>query len=186
MSDPRRDSELPVDPDLDDGPRPRTLRVRHPLRSGGRVMADRWDVLLVIGAGGAVGASARWGVSRLAPTVPGHVPWGTLVVNVSGCLALGVLMVFVVDVWTPRRYVRPFLGVGVLGGYTTFSTYVLEVRSLLVRGDDGTAALYLGGSLVAGLLAVWVAIVTTRAGVGRSRRRRAARGRTRQQAVDTP
>ncbi|HEX3002732.1 MAG TPA: fluoride efflux transporter CrcB [Angustibacter sp.] len=134
-----------------------------------------WPVLLSIGAGGAVGAAARWGVSQAVPTSPGQFPWATLGVNVSGCLALGVLMVFVVDVWPPRRYVRPFLGVGVLGGYTTFSTYVLEARSLVVDGAPGLAALYLLGSLLAGLLAVWVAVVATRAVVRLTRHRRAGR-----------
>ena len=131
-----------------------------------------WTVLLSIGAGGAVGAAARWGVSQAAPAAPGRFPWATFGVNVSGCLVLGVLMVFVVDVWPPRRYVRPFLGVGVLGGYTTFSTYMLEARSLVVGGEQGLAAVYLLGSLLAGLLAVWVAIVATRAAVRRRRHRR--------------
>ncbi|MGN6301748.1 MAG: fluoride efflux transporter CrcB [Angustibacter sp.] len=134
-----------------------------------------WPVLLSIGAGGAVGAAARWSVSQAAPTAPGQFPWATFAVNVSGCLALGVLMVFVVDVWPPRRYVRPFLGVGVLGGYTTFSTYMLETRSLVVGGEEALAMLYLLGSLVAGLVAVWVAIVITRAAVRRSRHGRTAR-----------
>lgn len=131
-----------------------------------------WPVLVSIGAGGAVGAAARWGVSQAAPTAPGQFPWATFGVNVSGCLALGILMVFVVDVWPPRRYVRPFLGVGVLGGYTTFSTYMLEARSLAVGGEERLAAVYLLVSLIAGLLAVWVAIVATRAAVRRSRHRR--------------
>jgi CrcB protein len=84
-------------------------------------------------------------------------------------------MVFVVDVWPPRRYVRPFVGVGVLGGYTTFSTYMLEARSLVVGGAEVVAVIYLLGSLLAGLLAVWVAIVLTRAAVRRRRHRRTGR-----------
>jgi CrcB protein len=131
-----------------------------------------WPVLLSIGAGGALGAAARWGVSQVAPTGGGEFPWATFAVNVSGCLALGTLMVLVVDVWPPRRFVRPFLGVGVLGGYTTFSTYVLEARSLAVGGAERLAAVYLLGSLLAGLLAIWVAIVATRAVVRRSKHRR--------------
>ena len=132
-------------------------------------------VLLSIGAGGAVGAAARWAVAQATPAGPGQFPWATFAVNVSGCLALGVLMVFVVDVWPPRRYVRPFLGVGVLGGYTTFSTYMLETRSLVVGGHEVLAATYLLGSLLVGLLAVWVAVVATRAAVRRSRYRRPGR-----------
>ncbi|KQX69761.1 fluoride efflux transporter CrcB [Angustibacter sp. Root456] len=135
----------------------------HPPRRDG-------PVLLTIGAGGALGSAARWALAHVAPSAPGHVPWATFGVNVSGCLALGVLMVLVVDVWPPRRFVRPFLGVGVLGGYTTFSTYALETRSLLVDGRPGLAAAYLLGSLLAGLLAVWVALTLTRALVVRTRR----------------
>ena len=140
----------------------------HPPRHDG-------PVLLSIGAGGALGSAARWGLGQAVSTAAGHVPWATFAVNVSGCLAIGVLMVLVVDVWPPRRFVRPFLGVGVLGGYTTFSTYVLETRSLLVGGHPGVAAAYLAGSLVAGLLAVWVGLALTQAVVvrgGRGRRPR--------------
>lgn len=71
-------------------------------------------------------------------------------------------MVFVLDVWPSQRYVRPFLGVGLLGGYTTFSTYMLDARLLLGEGQVLTAFAYLGGSLLAGLLAVWAGIASAR------------------------
>jgi CrcB protein len=132
-------------------------------------------VLLSIGAGGALGSAARWGLAQALPPVPGHVPWATFGVNVSGCLAIGALMVLVVDVWPPRRFVRPFLGVGVLGGYTTFSTFVVETRALLVGGHPGVAAGYLAASLLGGLLAVWAALVLTRAVVVRTGRGRGPR-----------
>ena len=135
-------------------------------------LREQWDVLLVIGAGGALGAVARWAIGTGAPTPPGHVPWATFAINVTGSAALGVLMVFVVDVWPPRRYVRPFVGVGVLGGYTTFSTFALEARGLLVAGHAGVAAGYLAGSVLAGLVAVWLAVVATRRALRRGRRRR--------------
>ena len=72
-------------------------------------------------------------------------PWATFIENVSGGFLLGVLMVFLLDVWLPHRYLRPFLGVGVLGGYTTFSTYMLESRDLLAGGRAATAFAYLAG-----------------------------------------
>lgn len=82
-------------------------------------------------------------------------------------------MVFVLDVWPPHRYLRPFLGVGLLGGYTTFSTYMLESRDLLADGQLVTAFNYLGGSLLAGLIAVWLGIASARAAtLGSGRRRR--------------
>jgi CrcB protein len=79
-------------------------------------------------------------------------------VNVVGSLLLGALMVVLVDVRPPNRYARPFLGVGVLGGFTTFSAYTVEIRSLAVDGHAATAALYLAGSIAAGLLATVVGV----------------------------
>jgi CrcB protein len=118
------------------------------------VLRDQWDILLVVSLGGALGSLARFAVSEAAPRPPWHLPWGTWVENVSGAFLLGMLMVFVLDVWPPSRYVRPFLGVGVLGGYTTFSTYMLDTRVLLADGQLPAALGYLFGTLLAGLAAV--------------------------------
>ncbi|MFP5070030.1 fluoride efflux transporter FluC [Pseudonocardia nantongensis] len=74
-------------------------------------------------AGGVLGAEARYGLGLLGPAAP----WTTLVVNVTGCLLMGVLMVLVVERFRVHPLVRPALGVGVLGGYTTFSTYAVDV-----------------------------------------------------------
>lgn len=138
---------------------------------------SRWDVLLVIGVGGALGSLARWGVGELLPWNGDGFPWATFVENLSGAFLLGVLMVLVLDVWAPRRYVRPFLGVGLLGGYTTFSTYMLEARDLLAAGAVPLATAYLFGTLLAGLLAVWVGVGVARFAVRLSRRRRRHRRR---------
>lgn len=138
-------------------------------------LRSRWDVLLAISAGGALGSLARWGVGALVPWTGSTFPWATFIENISGGFALGALMVFVLDVWPPRRYLRPFLGVGVLGGYTTFSTYMLETRHLLAEGQLVTAFTYLGGSLLVGLCAVWLGIASARMvafGWPRRRRRR--------------
>lgn len=137
---------------------------------------DRGDVLLVISAGGALGSLARWGVGQLLPWNGDGFPWATFVENVSGGLALGMLMVLLLDVWPPHRYLRPFLGVGLLGGYTTFSTYMLETRDLLAGDQVATAFTYLAASLVVGLAAVWIGIVAARSAVRVARRpaRRAA------------
>jgi CrcB protein len=128
-------------------------------RPPGRLHAD---VLAVISAGGALGSLGRWGVGELLPWSGTTFPWATFVVNVSGALALGALMVLVLEVWRPHRYVRPFVGIGVLGGWTTFSTYALEARDLLAVGRPVTALVYVGGSLVAGLVAVWLGILAAR------------------------
>ena len=139
--------------------RARVTYLRHRAR---RVLANRGDILAVIAAGGAVGSLARWGLAQALPHPATAFPWATFDANVSGCFALGVLMVFVADVWPPSRYLRPFLGVGVLGGYTTFSTYMLDTRALLLSGRGDLAGIYVVASLAAGLTAVWVGIVGVR------------------------
>jgi CrcB protein len=136
------------------------------------VLRSRWDVLLVISAGGALGSLARLAVAELVPWSGDEFPWATFIENISGGLALGILMVFLLDVWPPHRYLRPFLGVGLLGGYTTFSTYMLETRDLFVADEAATAVTYLAGSLVAGLTAVWLGITLARTATGRAQRRR--------------
>lgn len=170
---------LPIDPDLP-AARPRALRrivrgVRH-----------RWDILAVIAAGGALGSAARYGVAEALPHEPGQIPWSTVVVNLVGGFLLGLLMVFVLDVWPPTRYVRPFLGVGVLGGFTTFSTYTVDTRGLFVAGQPASAAVYLLATLLGGLLAVWLGIISARelAAVAHRRRHRPADDEGTEGAVD--
>lgn len=109
-----------------------------------------------------MGAAARFGLGVAVPHLPGRFPWSTFLVNVTGCLALGFLMLVVIEVAATSRYARPFLAVGFLGGYTTFSTYALEARDLLVLGRPGLAAIYVFGSVVAGLLAVWIGACAAR------------------------
>jgi CrcB protein len=141
---------------------------------GGALVRSRWDVLLAIAAGGALGSLARYGVGELV-TWPGRgFPWATFMENVSGSLALGGLMVLLLEVWPPHRHLRPFLGVGLLGGYTTFSTYMLETRELLAGGQPAVAMTYLAGSLIAGLAAVWLGILAARLMVRSTWRRRRA------------
>lgn len=129
----------------------------------------RWDVVLVVAVGGALGSAARWGLTVALPRAPGEVPVATWVTNTTGAFAIGVLMVVVTDVVAPGRYLRPFLGVGVLGGYTTFSTYLAEVLDLAMAGQTVRAAEYLLGTLATGLPATWVGLVLARAIVSRRR-----------------
>lgn len=113
-----------------------------------------WRVLLVVAAGGMVGSLARWGLAVAFPLQSGTVPWATLGVNGLGSFLIGMLMVAVTDVWPDQQYVRPFWGVGVLGGFTTFSAYAVELRAMLAAGDTILAAAYLLGTLLLGLAAV--------------------------------
>jgi CrcB protein len=133
---------------------------------------SRWDVVLVVAAGGALGSLARWGLGEVLAAGAGRFPWATFIENVTGSFALGALMVFVIDVWPPSRYVRPFVGVGVLGGFTTFSTYALDTRALVVADRVPLAAVYLFGTLAAGLAAVWLGIAVARLIITNAVRRR--------------
>src|SRR5262249_41845566 len=116
------------------------------------------------------GATARYGIGLLFPTAEGAFPWATFGINVFGCLLIGLLMVFVSEVWVGRRLVRPFLGVGVLGGFTTFSTYIVEIQRLVDVRAAGTAMLYLAGTVVAALVATWTGLRVGGWAVGRRRR----------------
>lgn len=121
----------------------------------------RAPVVAAVGLGGGLGALARYGISAALPTGPGRFPWGTFAENVLGCLLIGVLMVLITEVWSAHRLLRPFLGVGVLGGFTTFSTCAVEFRKLLQPGSVPLAFGYLAGStvcaLLAALLGIWLA-----------------------------
>ena len=119
---------------------------------------------MAIAVGGAGGASARYAVALLLPAAPTGFPWATFLINVSGCFLIGALMVLISRVWTRYRLVRPFFGVGVLGGFTTFSTYVVDIQRLVTAGVSGVALLYLAGTLVAAVIATYAGItLTTRA-----------------------
>jgi CrcB protein len=119
-------------------------------------------VLGAVSAGGALGALARYALSVGWPHRPGAYPWATFVTNVTGCLLIGVLMVLITEVWAAHRLLRPFLGTGVLGGYTTFSTYTVDVRQLVAAGAVGTAVVYLVATVAAALAAVYVGVTVTR------------------------
>lgn len=130
------DHAEPVDPDVD-------LRVP---RQRGEVSAA---LLGAIALGGALGALARWGLVAAWPQ-----PWAVLLINTAGCGLIGVLMVWI-ERRGPHRLTRPFLGTGVLGGFTTFSTYAVDAHRLLTGGHALTGVLYLAGTLLAALAAAW-------------------------------
>jgi CrcB protein len=125
-------------------------------------MRPPWVVLFVVAAGGVLGAEARYGLTVLWPRPAAGFPWATFVTNVSGCFAIGVLMVLVTETWAAHHLLRPFLGTGVLGGYTTFSTYVVDTQRLVTAGRAGTGLLYLAVTLVVALAAGYAGITLTR------------------------
>lgn len=126
------------------------------------------DVLGAIAAGGVLGAEARYGLGVVLPHGPAGWPWATLLINVSGCLLIGVLMVVITELVVPHRLVRPFLGVGVLGGYTTFSTATVDTLTLLHAGRPLAALGYTVATPVLAVLACWLGVVATRLSAGRS------------------
>ena len=148
--------DLPDDPDV----QVRPSRASH---------SRRWDVALAIAAGGAIGGTMRHAVSLVVPDGSDGFPWGTFVENVSGAFVLALLVVYLVEVWPPSRYTRPFLATGVLGGYTTFSTFMNEARELLLDGRGAIALAYVAATLLLGLTATLVGLRLGRrvAGVGR-------------------
>jgi CrcB protein len=148
---------------------------RPPDRRAGPRSPLRPGVLAAIAAGGALGGGARYLAERAAPAGPGAFPGTTFAINVVGAFALAVLLVFVLDIWPPTRYVRPFAVVGFLGAFTTFSTWMVETAELVSHGRPAVAAGYLVGSVLAGLAAVSLGLVVGRAVLTR-RTRRAARG----------
>ena len=142
----------PIDPDVD----------LHLSAARAELRPNPLPVLAAISAGGALGALARHGLSVAWPHPPGGFAWSTFVVNVSGCLLIGVLMAALTGRLVAWRLARPFLGVGVLGGYTTFSTYVVDIGHAAADGTAGTALAYLAATLVAALAAVWAGSALTR------------------------
>jgi len=119
-------------------------------------------VPIVISAGGVLWSLARYALGLAFPHTTDGFGWATFAVNLSGCFLIGVLMVLVTDVWPDRTLLRPFVGVGVLGGYTTFSAYIVDIVGALRVGAGGVAAGYLLGTVVGAMAAVWLATVLTR------------------------
>ncbi|HEY2763509.1 MAG TPA: fluoride efflux transporter CrcB [Pseudonocardiaceae bacterium] len=145
-------AEEPIDPDVDLSVR----RQRWELRQG------FWSIITVVALGGAIGAVARYAIGMAWPTPPAEFPWATLTINVAGCGLIGVMMVLITDVWSAPRLVRPFLGTGVLGGFTTFSTYTVDVQRLITSGAPRTALVYLLITPVSAMVAVGAAMILAR------------------------
>jgi CrcB protein len=122
-----------------------------------------WQKALIIGLGGAAGANARWFLGEWARGRWGAAfPWGTLLINVAGSFAIGLLGALLLR-YGGGQNARLLLGVGFLGAFTTFSTFEAELLELL--GEPGRwrdALLYAVGSVLLGLLAVWLGVTLVR------------------------
>ncbi len=118
---------------------------------------------LAVGIGGALGSSLRYGANLLAQRHwPAAFPWATLLVNVTGCFAIGLLAVLADERGSLGPNTRLFLLVGVLGGYTTFSSFGYETLSLAGAGHPGWALANVVGQVGLGLLAVWAGMAAGR------------------------
>src|SRR5205085_11955756 len=112
-------------------------------------------VIAAVAIGGALGASARYGVTQLITLSPDSFPWATFWTNVSGSFALGVVLALVLERFPPSRYARAFAATGFLGAYTTYSTFAVETDLLVKDGHAGIAVAYVVVSFVAGFVAVF-------------------------------
>ncbi len=160
-SEPEQRDQVPIDPDLapsdpgepSDAHRPSVGR--HPSRA-------RPDVLAVIAVGGAVGAAARYEMTRLIAVSRLGFPWATFWTNLSGSLVLGFVLVLIIEHLPPSHRLRPLVVVGFLGAYTTYSTYMVETALLIKDGRGVVAATYLLSSALLGFGAVWLGITGAR------------------------
>jgi fluoride exporter len=136
---------------------------------GTDVLRGQGAAVAAVALGGALGALARWGIGLAWPTPHGAFPLATLLINVVGCLLMGMLVVHVAEIREAHPLVRPFLGVGVLGGFTTFSTFAVDAQQLLAGGRLGIALGYLAATVVAsvGAAALGLALARTTALGGR-------------------
>jgi CrcB protein len=120
------------------------------------------SIVGAVAAGGVLGALARYGLGVEFPHPRTGFPWATFGINVSGCLLIGVLVVMVTEGFAAHPLTRPFLGTGVLGGYTTFSTAMVDTQHLWNAGAAATGLAYLFGTLVAALVAATLGVLGAR------------------------
>lgn len=158
-----------VDPDID----------LHDPRQRQESRPRQWDLLAAVSAGGVLGAEARYGIGLSLPHTTDGFPWSTVLINATGCLVIGALMVVLLELTSPHRLARPFLGVGVLGGYTTYSTFAVDVQRMVLAHRPLLALGYLAVTVTGCAVAVWFSTTATltagRAVIGASRRRRRRR-----------
>ncbi|MGW7648588.1 fluoride efflux transporter CrcB [Streptomyces bobili] len=136
-----------------------SLRGGAPRRSA---VPGQLPVVAVVAVGGGLGAAARYAAALWWPSTDSGFPWTTFWVNVVGCAVIGVFLVLITEALTVHRLVRPFFGTGVLGGFTTFSTYAVDLQRLFDTGHPRTALAYLAATPLAALTAVWLAATATR------------------------
>lgn len=120
-------------------------------------------MLGAIALGGFLGGEARYLLGLAFPTPHNGFPATTFAINVSGSFILALLLVLILEVWPPTKYLRPLLATGFCGAYTTFSTWMVDTDKLISAGRYGLAAANILGSLAAGLAATTLGLAVGRA-----------------------
>jgi CrcB protein len=121
------------------------------------------NTIAAVAAGGAIGTLMRYGANISAVKLLGTgFPYATMFVNITGSALMGVLIIVLAHIWSPSEFVRVFLVTGVLGAFTTFSTFSLDFANLWERNDYLAAGVYLGGSVILSIAALFLATALTR------------------------
>ena len=144
--------EIPIDPDL------QPLAPSMPAPGRGP-LAAQVPILCFIALGGAAGSLVRVGLGEVFAEQAGHFPLTTFGVNVTGSFALGALVVGLIARRPHSRYLGPLFATGLLGAYTTFSTFAVGSVNLFRDGHAVTAFSYLALSIVTGVVAAWLGIL---------------------------
>jgi CrcB protein len=125
--------------------------------------------LAAVAVGGAIGALGRYGLTLAFPAEPGSFDLATFIANTTGGLLIGILMIIVTEVAPGLTMLRPFVGVGILGGFTTFSTYIVDIGQAANAGAIALAVVYAFATMAAALLAAATGMYATRRLLARSR-----------------
>lgn len=118
---------------------------------------------ILVMTGGAIGAAARFGLARALPVSAQGWPWSTFAANVIGGLLMGVLAAYVLRSGEAGENLRLFAGAGILGGFTTFSAFSLEMAHMVERGEIALAAGYAFASVLLALFALLAGLAVGRA-----------------------
>jgi CrcB protein len=153
----RETGSVPIDPELE------TSDVRAAPRRRSRWPRLESNIVFAVFAGGVAGGLARYGIGFAAATPANGFPWDVLVINLAGGFALALLLVLVLELSRPSRYLRPALGTGFLGAFTTFSSLAVATDRLWAHTHPGLAAAYVLSSLVGGLIAAMLGLIAGRA-----------------------
>ena len=122
------------------------------------------NMIIAVAVGGALGSVARYILSGFTTDiVSSSFPWGTLSVNVLGSFLMGAVVTYMALVWNPNAEMRAFLTVGLLGGFTTFSLFSLDIINLWERGASMAAMGYIIASIIVSLLAIILGIMIVKA-----------------------